>query len=99
MGMVLAQLPEKIQKHLSSILAGTDMPQDDNSLEILAHNWVGKREIFDTMIKNLAMHEEGSLAPADARAALLLTYSGSLYALGKPLSARTENHSEESEKL
>ncbi|MBN2352733.1 MAG: HU family DNA-binding protein [Spirochaetales bacterium] len=82
MGMVLAQLPEKIQKHLSSILAGTDMPQDDNSLEILAHNWVGKREIFDTMIKNLAMHEEGSLAPADARAALLLTYSGSLIGLG-----------------
>jgi nucleoid DNA-binding protein len=82
MGMVLAQLPDKIQKHLSSILASTEMPKDDNSLEILAHNWVGKRDIFDTMIKSLAMHEEGSLAPADARAALLLTYSGSLIGLG-----------------
>jgi nucleoid DNA-binding protein len=82
MGMVAAQLPDKIQKHLAGILASTEMPKDDNSLEILAHNWVGKKEIFDTMIKSLAMHEEGSLAAAEGRAALLLTYSGSLIGLG-----------------
>jgi nucleoid DNA-binding protein len=82
MGMVLAQLPDKIQKHLAGILAGTEMPKDDQSLEILAQNWIGKKGTFDTMIKSLAMHEEGSLAAADARAMLLLTYSGSLIGIG-----------------
>jgi nucleoid DNA-binding protein len=82
MGMVLAQLPDKIQKHLAGILAGTEMPKDDQSLEILAQNWIGKKGTFDTMIKSFAMHEEGSLAAADARAMLLLTYSGSLIGIG-----------------
>ncbi len=82
MGMILAQLPEKIQKHLSGILAGTEMPKNDESLEVLAHNWIEKRDSFDNMIKSLAMHEEGSLAAADSRAALLLTYSGSLIGIG-----------------
>jgi nucleoid DNA-binding protein len=82
MGMILAQLPEKIQKHLSGILANTEMPKNDDSLEVLAHNWIEKRDSFNTMIKGLAMHEEGSLAASDKRAVLLLTYSGSLIGLG-----------------
>jgi nucleoid DNA-binding protein len=82
MGTILAQLPDKIQKHLSAILAGTEMPKNDESLEVLAQNWIEKRDSFDTMIKSLAMHEEGSLAATDKRAALLLTYSGSLIGIG-----------------
>ena len=82
MGMTLAQLPDKIQKHLSAILANTEMPKNDESLEVLAQNWIEKRNSFDTMIKSLAMHEENSLAAADTRAMLLLTYSGSLIGVG-----------------
>ncbi len=82
MGMILAQLPDKIQKHLSAILANTEMPKNDESLEVLAQNWIEKRNSFDTMIKSLAMHEENSLAAADTRAMLLLTYSGSLIGVG-----------------
>jgi nucleoid DNA-binding protein len=82
MGIILGQLPEKIQRHLQSVLEGTELPKDEQSLEILAHNWAGKLEIFDTMIRSLNMQETDSLTVTDGRAALLLTYSGSLVGLG-----------------
>jgi nucleoid DNA-binding protein len=82
MGNIVSQLPEKIQKHLQGILPSTDLPANEESMEILAANWVGKKDLFESMTKGLSMQETQSCIAEDKRAMLIMTYSGSLVGIG-----------------
>jgi nucleoid DNA-binding protein len=82
MGTVLEQLPEKIQRHIRGMIANTKLPQNEESMEVLAKNWIAKKEAFESMIKSINMTETDTLEIADKRAAILLTYSGSLIGMG-----------------
>ncbi|MBN1523990.1 MAG: HU family DNA-binding protein [Spirochaetales bacterium] len=82
MEQVMTGLPEKIQKHLQGILSSTDLPQNDESLNVLAQNWLGKKELFESMIRSISMDEADHLGLDDKRAMLVLTYSGSLIGIG-----------------
>lgn len=75
-------LPEKIKIHLKALLTTTGLPQTDDSLKILAANWLAKLDQFVSLTRNLSLAEVGQLASSDKRGALLLTYSGSLIGLG-----------------
>lgn len=82
MGELLAQLPEKIRKHLEGLLSSTELARTPQSLDTLAANWIAKKELFEAMAKNLSLETVERLETTDGRAALLLTYSGSLLGLG-----------------
>jgi len=75
-------LPEKIRMHLKTLLPDTGLPQTDDSLNILAANWMAKLDQFVSLTRNLSLGEVNHLACSDRRGALLLTYSGSLIGLG-----------------
>jgi len=88
-----SRLPERIRAHLKGILAqgATVLPDTEESLHTLARVWVDKRSLFDRQTRSLAMRECGEFPAEDPRAALLLTYSGSLISLGSlPASAGSQ---------
>ncbi|MFW5800620.1 MAG: HU family DNA-binding protein [Spirochaeta sp.] len=74
-------LPARIQKHLRGITESSGLPPGDESLQLLARNWIEKRSLFESQIESLDMLEPAGLASEDPRAVLLLTYSGSLIGL------------------
>ena len=78
----MEQLPDKIKTHLEGLLESTELPRTEESLGILAENWIARREMFSDMLKNLSLEEIATLPLDDNRAALVLTYSGSLLGLG-----------------
>lgn len=84
MEKVLNSLPEHIQVHLREIMHSSGLPDNEESLEAISKNWMDKKNLFQAQIKSLDMIETGTFAADDPRAALALTYSGSLISLGPP---------------
>ena len=76
------ELPEIIKQHLKSITESSGLQDNEESLKIITDAWFEKNEMFDEQIKSLGMIETDSFAKDDKRAALALTYSGSLVSLG-----------------
>lgn len=74
-------LPSRIQHHLRSVTESSGLPPGDESLQLLARNWIEKRDLFNRQIAGLDMLELEEFTPDDPRAVLLLTYSGSLISL------------------
>ncbi len=75
-------LPEIIKQHLKSITESSGLPDTEDSLRRITNAWFDKNEMFDEQIRSLDMAEIHSFAKDDKRAALALTYSGSLVSLG-----------------
>lgn len=82
MGDTFNQLPENIQVHLRKITETSGLPDTEESIELIAQNWVEKKELFEGQIKLLGMSEVDTFEKDDERPVLLLTYSGSLISLG-----------------
>jgi nucleoid DNA-binding protein len=76
------ELPEIIKQHLRSITESSGLPNTEDSLRKITNAWFEKNEMFDEQIRSLDMSEINSFARDDKRAALALTYSGSLVSLG-----------------
>jgi nucleoid DNA-binding protein len=76
------QLPGHIQKHLQSVTNSSGLPKTDDSLAKITENWLEKRRLFEDQLTALDMQEVERLDDFDTRAVLVLTYSGSLVALG-----------------
>ncbi|MFH0975584.1 MAG: HU family DNA-binding protein [Spirochaetota bacterium] len=76
------ELPEIIRQHLKSITESSGLPDTEESLQKITDTWFEKKEMFEEQIKSLNMTEIDSFAKDDKRAALMLTYSGSLISLG-----------------
>ncbi|MBN2533736.1 MAG: HU family DNA-binding protein [Spirochaetales bacterium] len=82
MGETFNQLPENIQVHLRKITESSGLPNTEESAELIAVNWVEKKDLFKEQIKLLGMNEVDIFKKDDERPVLLLTYSGSLISLG-----------------
>ncbi|MBN1409660.1 MAG: HU family DNA-binding protein [Spirochaetales bacterium] len=76
------QLPINIERHLRSVTESSGLPATEESFQKIVWNWYEKRGMFESQIKLLDMTEITSFDRDDPRAALLLTYSGSLISLG-----------------
>ncbi|HDQ13231.1 MAG TPA: hypothetical protein ENN41_00245 [Sediminispirochaeta sp.] len=75
-------VPENIQKHLQFVAASFGLGQDVESIRRLAESWEEKLEAFENRMIELGMDEIDSFEANDERAALALTYSGSLLSIG-----------------
>lgn len=75
------ELPEIIKQHLKSITESSGL-SDPDALSKITNNWLEKKEMFEEQIKSLDMIEIDLFPKDDKRAALMLTYSGSLISLG-----------------
>ncbi|MFW5684332.1 MAG: HU family DNA-binding protein [Spirochaetota bacterium] len=75
-------LPERIREHLRSITASSGLPDTEESLELIAENWVAKHRLFLDQTALLSMEQADRFEADDPRGLLILTYSGSLISLG-----------------
>ena len=79
---VINNLPENIKAHLYSVTKTCGLPDTEESFIKIALNWIKNKSMFEDQIKSLDMEEVESLTKDNPKAALLLTYSGSLISMG-----------------
>jgi nucleoid DNA-binding protein len=90
MGSYFDQIPDAIKHHIqevtktSGLLDSAESVDSAESLELISKAWLEKRDLFDRQIQLLHMHEVDALPPDTPKAAIMLTYSGSLVAVGVP---------------
>lgn len=82
MGEFLDKIPEHIQDHIREITKTTGLPPGEESVEKIAKGWLEKKQVFEEKIADLDMEEVDFLTSDDERAALAITYSGSLVNIG-----------------
>jgi nucleoid DNA-binding protein len=82
MGEFLEQVPQAIRSHLAGLARNSGLPEQEETLELLARAWLEKKRMFEAQIKALDMREAESLPAGDGRGALLLTASASLVGIG-----------------
>lgn len=76
-------LTERVRRHLESVNESSGLPPGEESLARITANWLEKRMLFEDQTRLLGMEQLGRLEADDERGAILLTYSGSLVALGR----------------
>ena len=82
MGEYFDQLPDTIKDHVQEITKTSGLPPGDESEEKIARGWLEKRQVFEDLTKQFQMEEVESFEGDEDRAALALTYSGSLVRIG-----------------
>ncbi len=78
MGEYMDMLPEGIGDHIRSIARTSGLPPGDESLELLAQGWLGKKDAFEEQTTTLKMEEKDEFALDSPGGALVMTNSGSL---------------------
>jgi nucleoid DNA-binding protein len=84
MGEFFDQLPEFIKPHIESITKTSGLPYSEEFVDLIAKNWLEKKRMFEEQTILLRMVHINSLSRDTRRAALMLTYSGSLISIGIP---------------
>lgn len=79
---VYEDLPAQIRAQLDALLADAGKAGDEAARDGLASVWAEKFRLFSGQTAALGMESVGELAADDERAAIFLTYSGSLISLG-----------------
>lgn len=82
MNSEFSQLPPRIQQHLQSVTESSGLPPGEDSLARITANWLDKRRMMEDQAEALDMPAVDHVGADDPRALLLLTYSGSLIAVG-----------------
>ena len=90
MSTELHDIPETIISHLKDVSATFGLSNDEETMEKLTESWLEKKEAFEDKTVEMGMDEVGSYDHDDDRAALLLTFSGSLISVG-PLQGGSRN--------
>ena len=85
MGTHFEQIPDTIKNHIREVTKTSGLPDSDESLERIAGTWIEKRELFQEQLRLLHMNEVDSVDSEAQKAALMLTYSGSLISIGVPV--------------
>ena len=75
-------IPENIVKHLEVVIKTFGLDSDEETMGRLVNGWREKEEAFKEQMFNMGMDEVGVFNCNDERAALALTYSGSLLTIG-----------------
>ena len=79
---VSLDIPENIVKHLEVVIKTFGLESDEETMGRLINGWLEKEEAFKEQMFNMGMDEVGVFNRDDERAALALTYSGSLLTIG-----------------
>jgi nucleoid DNA-binding protein len=75
-------LTERVERHLRSVTDTSGLPKGEESLRRIRENWLEKRMMFEEQTELLGMGIPERFEADDPRGIILLTYSGSLIALG-----------------
>jgi nucleoid DNA-binding protein len=84
MGAYFDQIPDEIKTHIREVTKSSGLPDSEESLERISGTWLEKRNLFQQQLALLHMHEVETIDPETLKAVLMLTYSGSLVAIGVP---------------
>lgn len=82
MGEKLDSMEPQVREHLIQLVKTTDLPETEETLEMMAHGWLEKQDAFLAQTKARNMEEVDTFRIDDPRGGLALTYSGSLLAIG-----------------
>jgi len=77
----LKTVPNEIREHLRTLVKKTDLPDNDETFELLLSSWQKKDYLFTSQTTILGMEPVTRLEAGDDRGMLLLTKSGSLISL------------------
>jgi hypothetical protein len=82
MGEYLDQIPAEVQDHIRQITKSSGLPDNEESVEIIAKGWLEKKELFENQLAEMNMAEVEELDQEDEQGCLAMTYSGSLLNIG-----------------
>jgi len=82
MSTIVQEIPQLIVTHLEDVADKFGLDVSQENMDKLKQGWLEKQQMFQEKTLEMGMKEEESLGVEDERAALLLTYSGSLISLG-----------------
>jgi hypothetical protein len=83
------EMDERIQNHIiKNVLTPSGLEANDVNKEMMATAWFNKEDAFLSQLDSLGMEEVESLESKEAKAALALTFSGSLIGIG-PMEGET----------
>ena len=82
MGEYLDQIPSEVQDHIRQITKSSGLPDNEESVEMIAKGWLEKKELFENQLADMNMAEVEELDQEDEQGCLAMTYSGSLLNIG-----------------
>jgi hypothetical protein len=82
MGEYLDQIPSEIRDHIRQITKSSGLPDNEESVEMIAKGWLEKKELFENQLAEMNMEEVEELDQEDEQGCLAMTYSGSLLNIG-----------------
>ncbi len=71
-----------IQDHIRQISKTSGLPSTPETLDLMADAWIEKKKCFEAALEENNLEEVSFFGRAEAKGALMLTYSGSLINLG-----------------
>lgn len=80
--MSMKDLPEPVQRHLTSLIASEELPNTEDFRERLAAAWEKKCRLFEQQARFIGMEMSDRVSRDDGRGLLILTYSGSIVGIG-----------------
>ena len=82
MGEYFDQIPAEVQDHIRQITKSSGLPDDEESVEMIAKGWLEKKGLFENQVADMNMAEVEELDQEDEQGCLAMTYSGSLLNIG-----------------
>jgi len=82
MGEYIDQVPVEIQDHIRQITRTSGLPDTEDAVDMIAQGWLEKKHRFEKILARMELEEIDTLAKADQRGCLVMTYSGSLLNIG-----------------
>jgi hypothetical protein len=82
MGEYLSQIPTEIQDHIRQITKSSGLPDNEDSVEMIAMGWLEKKELFENQMVEMDMVEVEEIQQDEEQGCLAMTYSGSLLNIG-----------------
>ena len=92
MNTVIKTVPDIVSVHLKEAASKFGLEKSQDMNRVLEQCWTEKMEVFEQEMIDLGMDEVGDFEPLDERAALFLTYSGSLLSLSPLNQGEREVH-------
>ena len=82
MGEQIEMVALEVRDHLKKLVKTAGLPDNEDSLELMAQGWLEKQSSFHEQTKAREMEEVDTLEIEDPRGAIVMTYSGSLLTVG-----------------
>lgn len=82
MGDYFDQIPAEVQDHIRQITKSSGLPDNEESVEMIAKGWLEKKGLFENQVADMNMAEVEELDQDDEQGCLAMTYSGSLLNIG-----------------